>query len=210
MPALVFGASFVAMSHGSDRLYALTRWDHASAQEAAPLAGNLSLDEARQFTAYPIYSAGLSTEGLDMTGIVRVAHGSTTAGLAPHEAMSDAVDLTTVIYGTCEPRGTDEPSCGVPLAITSSSYCSRPIGQTAPEARDGAIFDFMGARAEWVSGSLVLHFGGSTVNVIATKDPRTTELRVGAKLIAENSASFSNARTSADAELGPVTQLCEP
>jgi hypothetical protein len=49
------------------------------------------------------------------------------------------------------------------LAITSSSYCSRPIGQTAPEARDGAIFDFMGARAEWVSGSLVLHFGGSTV-----------------------------------------------
>ncbi len=155
--------------------------------------GNFTLAQARSFTGYAIYSAGPSVENLPLTYVQR---------------QISSLDLTTFSYGTCTPSG-PEGGCPVPLSVTSSSYCARPLEQTAPEARDGSVFDFKGAQAEWVSGGLVLHFRNSTVNVIAAmQDARNVELDVASQLVAENAQVVTGSRSQISEGFGPVTATC--
>jgi hypothetical protein len=180
--------------------------------QAAP-KGNISLDDLRSFSGYAVYSTGSSFEGMPMTHLSRkppTASHSTGPNL-PTVARPDPEDpdLTTVVYGTCTPPPGDESGCPVPLSITSSSYCARPVEKTGPQVLEAAPFTYKGAAAGWVSGGLVLYFRDSTVNIIAAvQDHRAVEMRVADHLIAENARVISAARASVTEDFGPVTAPC--
>lgn len=179
-----------------------------TARPATP-TGRLTLSDIQNFDGYAVYSAGSSFEGKTITSIQRIRSPRTsqpfTASATPPKAFANPSepDLTSISYGTCTPVG--ENGCPIPLSITSSSYCGRPIDKSAI----GGTFVYRGARAAWISGGLVLFFRDSTVSVIAAiLDSRATEMRVADQLIAENANLVPGARTSASEDFGDVAVSC--
>jgi hypothetical protein len=176
----------------------------ASSTANQPTPSNrLTLDDVRHFAGYPVYSAGSVFEGKAITHIQRSLPPKPTQLVTPSEptpvGSAPEPDLTTVTYGTCTPS--NENGCPVPLSITSSSYCDRPI--------QGGSFIYKGARAAWISGGLVLWFRDSTVNIIAAmSDANAVEMRVADQLIALNADVVPDARTSASDDFGGVTASC--
>jgi hypothetical protein len=69
---------------------------------------NPDLDAAKQFDDYPLLWAGDKFEEFNLT----------------HIDLDSAGDFVTFVYGTCEPEGTDEPSCTPPLQLQVSPLCA--------------------------------------------------------------------------------------
>jgi hypothetical protein len=67
---------------------------------------NADLEAAREFDDYPLLWAGEEFEGLPVTHVE----------LGPGGA--------TFIYGDCEPKGDDEPSCTTPLQLQVFPLCA--------------------------------------------------------------------------------------
>jgi hypothetical protein len=170
----------------------------------------LTLEDLRGFRGYPVYSVGSRFEEMPLTH-VQVTHSPASRSLAPGTGYPTPdpmnPDLTTVSYGTCKPPDTDEGGCPLPLSITSSSYCARPVEMGVFDGE--GLFTYRGATAGWASGGLVLFFRDSVVNIISTaKDYRDVEMRVADHMLAENSSAVQGARTSASEDFGPVTATC--
>jgi hypothetical protein len=66
------------------------------------------VDSARTFEAFPLYWAGETFEGFDVSVI---------------DGIFDGTERVSIIYGSCEPSGTFEPSCRPPVSIQISRLC---------------------------------------------------------------------------------------
>ena len=69
---------------------------------------NPDVGAAKQFHDYPLLWAGDKFEQFNLT----------------HIDLDSPGDFVTFIYGTCEPEGSDEPSCTPPLQLQVSPLCS--------------------------------------------------------------------------------------
>lgn len=66
------------------------------------------IESAKEFEGFPVYWLGETFEGLDVTQIVG----------------TDATpNRVSIIYGSCEPSGTFEPTCALPLQIQIVPLC---------------------------------------------------------------------------------------
>lgn len=66
------------------------------------------VDSARTFDAFPLYWAGETFEGLDVSAI---------------DGVFDGTERVSIIYGSCEPSGTSEQSCRPPVSIQITRLC---------------------------------------------------------------------------------------
>lgn len=80
----------------------------AVAAGCAPDNNEPDVDSAKAFDAFPLYWAGETFEGFDVSLI---------------GGIFDATDRVTIIYGTCEPSGTFEPNCRPPVSIQITRLC---------------------------------------------------------------------------------------
>jgi hypothetical protein len=69
---------------------------------------NPDVGAAKQFHDYPLLWAGDKFEEFNLT----------------HIDLDSPGDFVTFVYGTCEPEGSDEPSCTPPLQLQVSPLCS--------------------------------------------------------------------------------------
>ena len=79
--------------------------------EVAP-KGNMTLDEARRFSTFPLYYPGDAVGGVQLEAIARTPYTSP----RPHTRV-------TFFYGTCKTRG--EGGCAVPLHVLLWNECYR-------------------------------------------------------------------------------------
>src|ERR687891_1445650 len=73
----------------------------SAAQDTAPLAGDLTLEQARAFEEFPLVYAGERVEGLPLVAIVR---------------RDDTADYVSFVYGDCRPPSV-EGGCPPPAEI---------------------------------------------------------------------------------------------
>ena len=66
------------------------------------------VDSAKTFEAFPLYWAGETFEGLDVSVI---------------DGIFDGTERVSIIYGSCKPTGTVEPSCRPPVSIQITRLC---------------------------------------------------------------------------------------
>lgn len=70
--------------------------------------GDADVDSAKTFKGFPLYWAGETFEGLDVSVI---------------DGTFDGTERVSIIYGSCEPSGTFEPSCRPPISIQIARLC---------------------------------------------------------------------------------------
>lgn len=66
------------------------------------------VDSAKTFEAFPLYWAGETFEGLDVSAI---------------DGVFDGTERVSIIYGSCVPSDTFEPSCRPPVSIQITRLC---------------------------------------------------------------------------------------
>jgi hypothetical protein len=71
------------------------------------LGGSSDIRAAEEFDEFPLYWLGAEFEGMDLT----------------HVGFHGPGGFVTLVYGSCTPVGTDEPSCSPPLQIQVSPLC---------------------------------------------------------------------------------------
>jgi hypothetical protein len=139
-----------------------------SAQEAAPLRGRLTLEQARAFDDFPLYFAGERVHGLDLVAILR---------------RSDTADYVSFVYGDCTPA--PDEGCAPPAEVQVWPACKRHAGlydvsaPGAPRPAPAQVRGVPGALFE--DGTrLELYTGGATIVVFA--ESRATALTLAEEL----------------------------
>jgi hypothetical protein len=109
------------------------------------------LGAAKDFDRYPLYWAGDRFEDWQLETI---------------EGLDGSGDAVTFIYGDCEPRGTDEPSCVPPVEIQVFPLClhlkevaAAPIWQTR-RVRGAPVGTIDSAPVLFTSGAQVKVYRG--------------------------------------------------
>jgi hypothetical protein len=130
--------------------------------------GNLTLEQAAAFDAFPLYFAGERVDGIPLTALLR---------------REDTADYVSFVYGDCEPAVVGE-GCAPPLEIqvwpararSAASYDSSRPG--SPELELTVV---AGRCAAFVAGArLEIYEPGATVVVFS--DSRERSQRVAAAL----------------------------
>jgi hypothetical protein len=137
----------------------------AQAESADPKAvtpnGNMSVEEARAFSEFPLYWLDEVYEDLELTAIVRAKY-------VPE--IGKAENSVTFLYGKCvitpgdDPLVQDNGGCAPPFQVIVQPLClSRPGGS----ARDaGGLFQLRGAIAQrYTDGHLELGTGSVSVTL---------------------------------------------
>ena len=88
----------------------------STADEVPPLAGNLTLEQARAFEAFPLAYAGERVDGLPLVAIVR---------------RDDTADYVSFVYGDCRPSSPDG-GCAPPAEIQVWPAGRRNLGSYDP------------------------------------------------------------------------------
>jgi hypothetical protein len=83
-----------------------------AADEVPPLAGDLTLEQARAFEKFPLVYAGERVDGLPLVAIVR---------------REDTADYVSFVYGDCRPSSPDS-GCAPPAEIQVWPARSRNVG----------------------------------------------------------------------------------
>ncbi len=175
---------------------ALPLLDGGGGGEAQPAsAGQIrwTIDDARQFTEFPLYWLGESYEGLPLTKIIRYRYDP-----EPPIPPIEAENSVTFIYGSCTPG--PESGCAPPLSIRVEPYCMKPPERIAPAVR-GTPFEVRGAVAEQISGDLRIWAGEVSVKVFTEGAASQVEAVEKLRLVSEGPEG-------ALAPLGPPTASC--
>ena len=80
----------------------------ACSSDRGPADRGTDVDSAAKFHGFPLYWLGDAFEGLEVTEIIDT------------EATPNRV---SIIYGSCEPSGTFEPTCALPLQVQIVPLC---------------------------------------------------------------------------------------
>jgi hypothetical protein len=117
--------------------------------------GRFDLEQARDFTEFPLYYAGDRVDGLSLTTVLR---------------RDDAADFVSFVYGDCAAR--DDQGCAPPLEIQVWSACKRNLGlydSASPGRPVPELAIVRGVPAAFFEGDsrLELQTGSSTVVVFA-------------------------------------------
>ncbi len=116
--------------------------------------GNLQLEQAREFTRFPLFWVGEEYRGLPLTAIVRADYVS--AQRPGQELREDSI---TFLYGKCVPPE-GEGGCPAPFQVIVQPYCSSPPASVIARMREGEPFELRGAKAEqYIDGHLQLWTG---------------------------------------------------
>lgn len=175
--------------------------------DAAEVKGNLSRQSAREFTEFPVLSAGVSAEGHPLTRIDERTSPAIPASFPTQRRVG--FSMVSFGYGTCTPPPEAEAGCLLPVTITSTSYCARPLEQTSTLLKRGATFSYRGAVAEWVATSLVLHFGETTVNINNNlPDWEAAAFRIADALVLENATALRQEPLGPGSVLGSIESQC--
>jgi hypothetical protein len=124
----------------------------------------MEVSTAQAFDEFSLFWLGPEFEGLPLTGIIRSQRPQDDS--LPYR---NAENLVLLIYGRCEPKGSSEPSCPIPLSIGVEPYCERPPELVAPHA-DGPITITRGVEAIDNAGALRIWTADVTVRIAATAD----------------------------------------
>jgi hypothetical protein len=149
-----------------------------AAEELAPLAGDLTLEQARAFEEFPLVYAGERVDGLPLVAIVR---------------RDDTADYVSFVYGDCRPSS-PEGGCAPPAEVQVWPAARRSLGAyhtsrggTAPapeltriRGSPAAFFD-AGTRLELYTAQL-------TVVLFARSRERVGELADALRCVAEDGA----------------------
>ena len=133
--------------------------------------GNSSLDEARAFTAFPVYYAGEKVAGLSLTSVNREpVTAPPGTPVAPKLQQAGDVSSFDFSYGTCL-----VPACSLPLSIQIWPACARypalystnPLG-AGPVPRKTSI---RGVPAAYFEGGyrLEIQTGASTIVIFGAR-----------------------------------------
>lgn len=146
-------ASAQAESADPGELDPLTRAQTESADPNA-VAGNsnMSVEEAREFSEFPLYWLGEMYEDLELTTLLRVKN------------------VVTFLYGKCVIRG--DGGCPAPFQVIIRPLCLSRPGTAHPMVHAGELFTLRGALAqEYTDGHLQLGIGAVSVTLFGpTRD----------------------------------------
>ena len=136
----------------------------AQAESADPNAvtanGNMSVEEARTFSEFPLYWLDEVYEGLELTAILRTKY-------VPE--IGKAENSVRFLYGKCVIEPGDDPlvqdgGCGPPFQVIVQPLCLSSPGGSARDA--GGLFELRGATAqEYRDGHLELGTGSVSVTL---------------------------------------------
>ena len=132
-----------------EELDPLTR---ARAESADPNAvagkSNMSVEEARAFSEFPLYWLGETYEGLELTTLL---------------VFKDSVSF---LYGKCVVRPAGEGGCPQPFQVYVQPLCDSRPGTAHPSVHAGELFSLRGALAqEYTDGHLQLGIGSVSVTL---------------------------------------------
>ena len=163
----------------------LTRAQTESADPNA-VAGNsnMSVEEAREFSEFPLYWLGETYEGLELTTLL------------------GGKKNFTFLYGKCVVRS--EGGCPAPFSVIVRPLCNSRPGTADPSVHAGELFSLRGALAqEYTDGHLKLGIGSVSVTLYGpTRDMM--------KAMAENLrpvAGPGQAPSEAGAPLSPANSV---
>jgi hypothetical protein len=156
--------------------------------------GNYSLEQARVFEDFPLYSSGEAHGDLPLTAVERRFDDSPDAPVR-----ANYVDF---IYGTCEPPE-GEGGCAPPLSVQVWAACERNPMVYGPEvAREGPL-DVRGVPAYFFEGGRRLELSTGTATVVIFAASRDEALA------AANALEGVNNELTADAPLPPPAYTTE-
>jgi hypothetical protein len=112
----------------------------SAAQDMAPLAGDLTLEQARAFEEFPLVYAGERVDGLPLVAIVR---------------RDDTADYVSFVYGDCRPPSA-EGGCAPPAEIQVWPAGRRNLG-SYDVSRGGSV-----AEPTTIRGSPAAFFDAGT------------------------------------------------
>jgi hypothetical protein len=120
--------------------------------------GNYSVSEAQEYRGFPIYFAGASVDGHDLTAVARDS-------LGPMRRNQESV---LFMYGTCEIEpGFDSGGCSLPVSISNEPACSRNLamygGFGSPKPR---LTEVRGTTAAFFEGGARLEIQTGTTTVV--------------------------------------------
>jgi hypothetical protein len=145
--------------------------DHGGGGLAEPTSAGQrrwTIEDATNFTEFPLYWLGESYNGLPLTRIIRYRYDP-----EPPIPAVTAEDSVAFIYGTCTPS--PEAGCAPPLQIIVEPYCTRPPEIIAPLANVGSSFDIRGATAQWVTDHLRIWTGDVSTTIFAAEEMTAAE-----------------------------------
>ena len=122
----------------------------AQAESADPNAvagiGNMSVEEARAFSEFPLYWLGETYEGLELTTLL------------------GGKNNFTFLYGKCVTKG--DGGCPAPFQVIVRPLCLSRPGTKHPMVHAGELFSLRGALAqEYTDGHLELGIGSASVTL---------------------------------------------
>ena len=130
----------------------------AQAESADPNAvagnSNMSVEEAREFSEFPLYWLGETYEGLELTTLL------------------GSKNSVSFLYGKCVVRPAGEGGCPQPFQVYVQPLCDSRPGTAHPMVHAGELFTLRGALAqEYTDGHLQLGIGAVSVTLFGpTRD----------------------------------------
>ena len=168
IPALVGLAAIVAAAMVAAQLGVLGSSEgeldplaRARTESADPNAvagnSNMSVEEARAFSEFPLYWLGETYEGLELTTLRRVKYG-------PEIGLGFPQHKVTFLYGKCVTKG--DGGCLQPFQVIVQPLCLSRPGTKDPGVHAGELFSLRGALAqEYTDGHLELGIGSVSVTL---------------------------------------------
>jgi hypothetical protein len=148
-----------------------------AADEVPPLAGDLTLEQARAFEEFPLVYAGERVDGLPLVAIVR---------------RDDTADYVSFVYGDCRPSSPDG-GCAPPAEIQVWPASRRNLGSYDP-SRGGSdppeLTTIRGSPAVFFDAQtrLELYTAQLTVVLFARSRKRLVKLAEALRCVAEDGA----------------------
>lgn len=124
-------------------------------------------EQAASFRVFPVYWLGEEFEGLRLTAILR-AYQPEDPRLSIHGRGPRGQNAFIFVYGTCQPRGGDQPSCPPPLAVRVEPYCDMRPEMFDPVLPRGDPFEVRGAIAQKVGSHLRVWTGNVGITIFTT------------------------------------------
>ena len=165
-----------------EELDPLTRAQTESADPNA-VAGksNMSVEEARAFSEFPLYWLGETYEGLELTTLLEVKN------------------VVTFLYGKCVIRG--DGGCPAPFQVVIRPLCLSRPGTAHPSVHAGELFSLRGALAqEYTDGHLQLGIGSASVTLFGPNRELTNAMAQNLRPV----AGRGQAPSEAGAPLSPA------
>jgi hypothetical protein len=184
-----------------------TLWLRTGFHPTSPIPGAgakaLAREQAASFRDFPVYWLGEEFEGLPLTAVLR-AWQPRDPRLQMGGGGPRGQNAFIFVYGTCRPKGGEQPSCPPPLALRVEPYCDMRPELFDPVLPRGEPLQVRGAQVQKIGSHLRVWTGSVGITIFTTL-PDEVALRVVRGLRSLNGMGA----TSPAQPLGPPVATCQ-